>query len=95
MPRIVCLLKTQTNKQTDFHSPQPLVLLICGFIFMKRFQNSTGEATLNTFNGSPLWKKKKFGNLGTHENSATYTLVTDPVSTPTDILSTLGILVHS
>lgn len=95
MPRIVCLLKMQTNKQTDFRSPQPQGLLICGCIFMKRFQNSTGDAALDTFNGSPLWKKKKFGNLGAHEKSVTYTLVTDPVSTPTDIPSTLGILVHS
>ena len=89
------MLIKDANKQTDRLPFSPAASSSDLWIFMKRFQNSTGEAALNTFNGSPLWKKKKFGNLGTHEKSATYTLVTDPVSTPTDIPSTLGILVHS
>lgn len=72
----------QTNKQTDFHFPQPQVLLISGFIFMTHFQNYTDEVALNTFNDSAVWKKKKFGDLGTDEQSGTYTIITDPVSTP-------------
>lgn len=55
---------------------------------MKHFQRHIDEATLNTFNGSPLWEKKKtFGNLGTYEKSGTYTAVIEPVRTPPNPLN--------